>query len=91
MVAKPRIRMVSFRLSEEEYDGLRNLCHTEGARSVSDLARSTVCRLLGSPNGSPVVTLEKRVEELNQAIKRLSQLVEKPLRGGGRRGGRRGE
>jgi hypothetical protein len=85
MVLKPRVRMVSFRLSEEEYDGLKNLCLSEGARSVSELARSTICRLLGSPNGSPVQTLEKRVQELDQEIKRLSLLVERPLRGGGRK------
>lgn len=85
MVLKPRVRMVSFRLSEEEYDGLRSLCLSEGARSVSELARSTVCRLLGSTNGSPVLTLEKRVEELDQEIKRLSQLVDRTPRGAGRR------
>jgi hypothetical protein len=70
--------MVSFRLSEEEYDGLKSLCLAEGARSVSELARSTVCRLLGSTNGSPVLTLEKRVQELDREIRRLSELVEGP-------------
>jgi len=84
MVLKPRVRMVSFRLSEEEYDGLRNLCLSEGARSVSDLARLTVCRLLGVPNGSPVVTLEKHVQELDREVKRLTQLVGQPPRGPGR-------
>jgi len=85
MVLKPRIRMVSFRLSEEEYDGLKNLCLAEGARSVSDLARATVCRLLRMPNGSPVQTLERRVQELDREVKRLSQLIEKPARHGGRK------
>lgn len=85
MLLKPRVRMVSFRLSEEEYDGLKNRCLSEGARSVSELARSTVCRLLGSTNGSPVMTLEKRVEELDLEIKRLSQLVDKAPRGASRK------
>ena len=85
MVLKPRVRMVSFRLSEEEYDTLQNLCLSEGARSVSELARSTVCRALGVSNGSPVVTLEKRVQELDREIKRLSLLVETTPRGNRRR------
>ncbi len=85
MFLKPRVRMVSFRLSEEEYDWLKNRCLSEGARSVSELARATVCRLLGSTNGSPVLTLEKRVEELDQEIKRLSQLVDRAPRGTGRK------
>jgi Arc/MetJ-type ribon-helix-helix transcriptional regulator len=38
--------MISFRLSDDEYANLRNLCEAEGARSVSDVARDAVQRLI---------------------------------------------
>ena len=44
--------MVSFRLSEEEYEGLKHICITVGARSLSDIARDAVQRLL-SNGGEP--------------------------------------
>jgi hypothetical protein len=40
--------MVSFRLSEEEYEGLKHICITVGARSLSDIARDAVQRLLSN-------------------------------------------
>ena len=45
-ILKRRSRMISFRLSEDEYASLRSLCENEGARSVSDLARDAVHRLI---------------------------------------------
>jgi hypothetical protein len=45
-VLKRRSRMISFRVSEDEYAGLKNLCVNEGARSVSDMARDAVHRLI---------------------------------------------
>jgi len=68
-VLKRRSRIVSFRLSQEEYDALKDTCLAEGARSISDFARSAACRLPLNGNGSldevlePVVrTLHGRVE-----------------------------
>jgi len=40
--------MVNFRLSEDEYEYLKNLCLAEGARSVSDYARAAVCRSMAA-------------------------------------------
>lgn len=82
-ILKRRNRMVSFRLSEDEYAGLRNVCLTEGARSVSDLARDAVHRLIGKNGASAEVqlqttvqTLAGRMEELDREVKRLAQMVE---------------
>ena len=44
--------MISFRLSEEEYESLRALCVTEGARSVSDYARTALCQVVTHGNGN---------------------------------------
>ena len=52
MVFKRRNRLISFRLSEEEYESLRTLCVTEGARSVSDYARSALCQVMTHGNGN---------------------------------------
>ena len=41
-VINPRTKLVNFRLSEEEFDRLKDACGTQGARSVSDFARSAV-------------------------------------------------
>lgn len=72
-VFKRRTRMVSFRLSESEYEELRNLCVAHGARSLSDFARFVVCRVVGAKTGTPLDTLE----ELNREVKRLAELIER--------------
>jgi hypothetical protein len=41
-----RRKMISLRLSEAEYDGLKTHCHTHGARNVSELARLALQRIM---------------------------------------------
>lgn len=79
-VLKRRSRMISFRVSEDEYAGLKNLCVNEGARSVSDIARDAVHRLIAkksSPNPleSVVQVLQIRIEALDMEVKRLGQAL----------------
>lgn len=69
-----RSRMISVRLSEEEYSALRHLCVLTGARSVSDLARDamqTVIRRV-SRDDSP----ENNLEEFRAGMKNLEKKVE---------------
>ena len=82
-VLKRRSRIVSFRLSQEEYDALKDTCIAQGARSISDFARSAACHLARNGNGSPdealqaaVRTLQARVEELDREVKRLAHALE---------------
>lgn len=81
-VLKRRTRMVNFRLSEDEYKDLKNVCITNGARSVSDFAREAVCNLVGSANGgtgeveSSVRALHGKFEELDREVKRLARALE---------------
>ena len=49
-VLKPRIRLTTFRLSEEEYERLKAVAGAEGARSLSDFVRSGICWLVSSNN-----------------------------------------
>jgi hypothetical protein len=85
-VLRRRSKMVSFRLSEQEYQGLVTLCGTRGARSLSDLARDAMHSLLGAANGSEnaggveieVRKLHGRIEEIDRGLKRITQLLEEP-------------
>lgn len=45
-VLNPKIRLVSFRLSEEEYSDLCALCSAQRARSISDFVRDNMHSLL---------------------------------------------
>ncbi len=45
-VFKPRERLVYFRISEDEFRQFSSACEQGGARSVSDLARHAVQRLI---------------------------------------------
>lgn len=78
-----RSRMISFRLSEEEYEALKGSCSQNGARSVSDLARSAMHQFLGNgrlprPDRSFESELERlngRIAMLDRAVERLAQIV----------------
>jgi hypothetical protein len=86
-VFKRRSKLVSFRLSEEDYRSLIEICQTRGARSVSEVARDAMHGLLGvngHGNGSEtrlesqVVQLQSRLEELDREVKRLAGMVGGP-------------
>jgi hypothetical protein len=74
--------MVSFRLSEEEYEGLKHICITVGARSLSDIARDAVQRLLSdgtepkSNGDAQLRQLYKRIDALDHEVKRLAGLLD---------------
>lgn len=74
-------KMVSFRLSQEEYLRFRELCATQGVRSLSDLARTAMHRMVASESRADPLVLEvqdlrSQVRSLSQELDRLSQAVE---------------
>jgi len=76
-----RSKMVSFRLSPEEYERVRRLCSENGVRSISDLARTALHKLVAAehqadPLSFEVRDLRSRVDSLSIQIDRLSQDVE---------------
>jgi hypothetical protein len=79
-VQKPRTRVVYFRISEEEFGKLNQLCQEQGARSLSDLARTAMQDMLGQSNGewgtavvaNRLQTLERAVSELNEAVRSIT-------------------
>jgi hypothetical protein len=68
-VLKPRERLVYFRISEDEFRQFVSVCEQEGARSVSDLARTAIQRLIADGNR------HRNGEELAEKMQRLEQLI----------------
>jgi hypothetical protein len=80
-VYRTRTRMVSFRLSEEEYERLKDLSISERARSISDFARMALCRLPGSESasgreGPRVDKLEGTVGQLKVDMRELREMLQ---------------
>jgi hypothetical protein len=76
-VLKPRTRMISVRLSEEEYSALRRLCLVTGARSVSDFTRDAMRVILTGVNredglGSHMDEFRAQVRSLDKKIEQLA-------------------
>lgn len=73
-------KMISFRLSPEEYQRLRETCELQGVRSLSDLARTAMQELIASgwqpaPLSDEVRDLRNRVRTLSLQMDRLSTIV----------------
>ena len=78
---KKRSRIVSFRLSDEEYDSLKNVTVSRGARSVSEFTRSVACNMEEEGNGQEKLgeslrTLNARMEALVHRIETLTDTLE---------------
>lgn len=82
-VLRPRNRTVFFRLSQEEFRKLTELCaDSEGARSVSELSRSAVQKLISrdnSPDGrvqEVLLRLDQTVAEMREKMEQLMQVLD---------------
>jgi DNA-binding transcriptional regulator GbsR (MarR family) len=81
-VLKPRERLVYFRITEDEFHQFASVCEQEGARSISDLARSAVQRLIAechrereAENLAPKMELlEKLIAEVTCQLQSLARL-----------------
>lgn len=78
---KRRCRMISFRLSAEEYEHFKHCCLERGVHNVSELAREALHRYMtgdGNGNGSPlerqVETLQMQIEDLTLRVENLSRV-----------------
>jgi len=86
-VLKPRNRMISVRLSEEEYSALRRICSATGARSVSDLTRDAMRVLLNGANrgdgfGLNMDEFRSEIRNLNKKIEQLAAEIATSKTGG---------
>lgn len=69
--------MISFRLTTQEYDKCREICFSQGLRSVSEMARAGINLLLQQPARVPHEALEARVTELESRLHMLSLELKK--------------
>ncbi len=69
-------KMISFRLSLQQYERFRALCYTMGIESVSKLARAAVDRLIYEP-GTYDVSQEKLELRITRLESQLSLLIRK--------------
>ncbi len=67
-------KMVSFRLSPEEYRQLRDACITQGIRSVSELARTAMQGLMVSTGEA--VPLHLQIQELRNRVTVLAEQID---------------
>ena len=79
-VLRPRSRMISVRMSEEEFSTLRRMCVATGARSLSDMAREAMRGLLNGANQETAADATKneyhvQMKDLEQKVERLSAEV----------------
>jgi len=79
-VFKSRSRIISVRLSEDEYVALRRLCSATGARSVSDLTRDAMKALIKGPNrevvfGDFMAEVRAQMDSLDRKIEDLAKRV----------------
>lgn len=82
MVLQNRTRIVSFRVTEEEFQALKEFSAAHGIRSISELARCALQEYVSS-NSFRTNDVEERIRWitgrlnlLDRAVERLAQLVE---------------
>lgn len=75
VVFKRKTRMVSFRLSEEEYQYLRAVSESQGAHSVSDYARATLFRVSRAARRQPA-EVQARIDKLAGDLETLHREVQ---------------
>src|SRR6202011_2634404 len=81
-VLKPRERLVYFCITEDEFHQFASVCEQEGARSISDLARSAVQRLIAEchrereaeSRAPKMELLEKLIAEVTCQLQSLARL-----------------
>jgi predicted transcriptional regulator len=73
-----RSKVVSIRVSDDEFRRLKEMCMDTGARCVSDLARDAMFKLIRSGDarqGSEDAELQTRVRELDEKLSALQGRV----------------
>ncbi|BDC52270.1 hypothetical protein F183_A45850 [Bryobacterales bacterium F-183] len=76
--ANPKSKMISFRISDREYEILKALHPHQGARNLSDFARTAMLRHLKTETMPPEPTLAdltSRLDSLQQDVHRLLELL----------------
>ncbi|MGE0703949.1 MAG: hypothetical protein AB7P22_08435 [Vicinamibacterales bacterium] len=69
--------MISFRVSESEFELLKAKSEAAGSRNVSDFARLTLCGPEGWQRaGGEVEQLRRELQELAGAVRQMTEMLE---------------
>lgn len=86
-VTKRRNRVVYFRVTADEFDQLDRLRETHGARSLSDIARLAIARMMEARNESADNGVSHRLEKIDHTLDALNLAIDRlanQLNGNGR-------
>jgi hypothetical protein len=72
-ILKRRDRIVVFRLSQDEYEGLKAACAERGAASISSFARA---ELLTSLDRDRLSGVSRQLTQLESSMQRITQILE---------------
>lgn len=78
---KTRSRVVVFRLSEDEYDSLKDACSERGGRNLSEFTRSELMSSVrsDSPHGlirKQLSQMETRLDQLQVSVDRITRQLD---------------
>ncbi len=76
-VIRRKTRTISIRLSDDEYGALRDVCESQGVRSLSDFARLAIDNLIVGGGMNAQVTVKTRLDVLNSRVDVLDLAVER--------------
>ena len=70
---RTRTRLVTFRLTDDELERLKIACDRQGARCLSDFARSTMLSSLSNSEsiGDKMLDLERRILAIEASMSRF--------------------
>ncbi len=72
---KRRTRMISFRLSDDEYEALKRCCANAGVRSLSEFARLAVSDMLKANTPPSDDGFQASLSDLPRAISQLGEHI----------------
>jgi hypothetical protein len=74
---KARTKLISFRVSEEEFWNFKQICSDSEFVSFSDLARTAIQELIENRSGHGTAAIRNALEELTEHIDELARSVSK--------------
>lgn len=74
-VLSRRNRLITVRLTEEEYRNIYAMCVATGSRSVSDLARRAIRQMLDAGKEQSAVVLQGRMDVIEARLGSLAENV----------------
>ncbi|MCC6420271.1 MAG: hypothetical protein IT429_18715 [Gemmataceae bacterium] len=77
-IVNPRNRIVIFRLTQDEYDSIRNVSTARGARNLSEFARSLLLGAVRQPERESVMAeMAGALSGLRESVQRMAERMDR--------------